>query len=301
VAAAARPELLPFACVLGVGGAVLATADPKKRAKRVTSALALCLLPALAIAFVRLAWFGSPAPLALSAKPPDLLPGLRYALAASLASGPLLVLAAPLALRRSAPTVFRTVLAVLAHVFAMALAGGDWMPLYRLAVPILPAALLAGAELARCASKPWHRARVALALAASAVVGVFVAWPARSVLEVRLELIDKLGQALRGNLVTATLDAGLVGAATEKSVLDLAGVTDPSIANLAGGHTSKRVSEGLVENRDVDGAVLLLRPGTRAKIPWQASAFARPVEARLASFSTMERFELVAELALGRT
>jgi hypothetical protein len=250
---------------------------------------------------VRNAWFGSPAPLSLAAKPPDLGPGLRYALAATLFSGPFVVLMAPLALRRSRPVVHRLAAALLAHVVAMALAGGDWMQLYRLAVPVLPAALLAGAELARDSSRPTHLVRVALALAVSLLVAISGAWPARSVLETRLDFIEKLRATLANAQVTATEDAGLVGAATHRAVFDLAGVTDPVVAHLSGGHASKRVTDGLVESRRADHAVLLLAPGTSVADPWQASQFARPVEARLASLPSLDRFELVAVLGLGRT
>jgi len=301
IAAAARPELVPFASVLAVGGAVLIPAEPRRRAALVLTALLLCLGPAFAVALVRNAWFGTSAPLALSAKPPDLWPGLKYALAAALFSGPVLLLIAPFALARSQPVLVRTTLAVVVHFAAIALAGGDWMPLYRLAVPVLPAVLFAGAELARSTTVRWHAVRVTLGVVVSLVVAVFGAWPARGVLRDRVEVTDQLRVALRGARVTTTLDAGVVGASTDGSILDLAGVTDPSIATLSGGHGSKRVPEGLVESRGVDHAVLLLRPGTRAAVPWQESAFARPVEARLASFSTMDDFHLVADLPVGRT
>jgi hypothetical protein len=85
-------------------------------------------------------------------------------------------------------------------------------------------------------------------------------------------------------------------------VLDLAGVTDPTIASLPGGHTSKRVPEGLVESRGVDHAVLLLAPGTRREDPWPSSRFYRVADARLAAMPLVqEKFELGADLRLGRT
>jgi hypothetical protein len=213
-----------------------------------------------------------------------------------------LLLLAPLALRRAAPSVVRIALALLAHLAAMALAGGDWMPLYRLAVPVLPAALLAGAEIARSSSLRWHGARAGIAVALSAAVVSLVAWPARDVLANRLEFIALLRTALREARVTAAVDAGLVGASTHGTVFDLAGVTDPTIARLPGGHTSKRIPEGLVESRRVDHAVLQLVPGARPLVPWHASPFARVADARLASMPILaEHFELVADLPLGRT
>jgi hypothetical protein len=301
-AAALRPELLPFACVLAVGGALLAPAPPRRRATLVLRAVLLAMGPALVVSLVRYAWFGATAPLALSAKPPDLWPGVKYALAAVLGMSPVILLLAPFAFRRAAPSTVRLALALLAHFAAMALAGGDWMPLFRLAVPVLPAALLAGAEIARSSSLPWHGARAGIAVALSAAVGFLVAWPARDVLRNRLEFIALLRATLREARVTAAVDAGLVGAATNGAVFDLAGVTDPTIASLPGGHTSKRVPEGLVESRHVDHAVLQLVPGTRPLLPWHASLFARSADARLASMPMLvEHFELVADLPLGRT
>jgi hypothetical protein len=301
LAAALRPELVPFACVLGVGGAWLVRDDPRARARRVALTLAMCLAPAILVGLVRLAWFGTPAPLAVSAKPPDLAPGLRYALAALVAIPLGVVLVAPLALRRAGPSAWRIPAAAVAHFAAVALAGGDWMPFFRLVIPVVPALLLAGADLAEHASRRAHLVRVAIAAAMSLAVAIAVVWPGRGVLEDRRELVARLHAALRDARVTATVDAGLVGASTDESVLDLAGVTDPTVAHLSGGHTSKRVSEGLFESRNVDHAVFALAPGTRAGAPWQASRFLHGVAARAASTSLFERFELVAELPLGRT
>jgi hypothetical protein len=261
----------------------------------------LALGPALAVALVRFVWFGTAAPLSLSAKPPDLVPGLRYALAAFVSVPLGVVLLAPRALANGGPRVWRLPFAVIAHFGAIALAGGDWMPLFRLVIPIVPAMLLAGAEVVEGRGRAWHWVRVSLAALLSAAVAVAGVWPARAVLTDRLDLIERLRAPLRTARVTATVDAGLVGAATNGAVLDLAGVTDPVIAGLSGGHTSKRVPEGLLESRAVDHAVLLLAPGTRVADPWHESRFAHAVSARIAATPVMQHFELVSELAIGRT
>ena len=301
LAAALRPELVPFSCVLAVGGALLVPAKPGRRLLFSLGAVVLGAGPALAVMLVRLLVFGSPAPLALSAKPPDLVPGLRYAFVAAIEVGPVLLLVAPLALRRAPAPLVRIALAVLAHFGSIALAGGDWMPLFRLAIPVVPAALYAGALLSEIASVPAHLGRTFLALVVSAAVTTLGAWPARGVLDDRRDVVGRLRTHLREARVTATVDVGLVGAATSGNVLDLAGVTDPTIARLAGGHTSKRVPEGLLESRAVDHVVLALAPGTHAKVPWQDSAFGHAVAARLARTPLLETFELVAEVTLGRT
>jgi hypothetical protein len=302
IAAALRPELIPFAAVLAVGGALIEPAEPRRRALFTLRALVLCAGPAIAVSLVRTAWFGTPAPLALSAKPPDLGLGIRYALAAALATSPLVLLLAPFALRRAGSGVIRVAVALVAHFLALALAGGDWMPLFRLAVPVLPAALFAAAEIEKTAPTRWHGARFALGAAISIAYAVFATWPSRSALQDRREFIGEIRRQLRGARVTATVDGGFVGAATDGAVFDLAGITDPTIARLPGDHTSKQVPEGLIESRNVDHAVIALAPGTRRAEPWPASRFYRVADARFAAMPLVqENFELVAELPLGST
>ena len=190
--------------------------------------------------------------------------------------------------------------AVTAHTVAMALAGGDWMKHFRLEVPVLPTALLALAELRPHASRWFGWLRLVLALLVSLVTAVD-ALPSRWVLSDRLETIARLRPALTGATMVAAVDVGLVGAATTAAVLDLAGITDPTIARLPGGHTSKRVPEGLVESRGTDRVVLLLAPGTRAASPWQDSRFSHLAAVRLATMPFLSSFTVAAEVPLGRT
>src|SRR5204862_350726 len=65
---------------------------------------------------------------------------------------------------------------------------------------------------------------------------------------------------LAGAKVVAALDVGWVGAVSDFTLLDLAGVTDEAVAMLPGGHTSKRVDDALLRHRDVDALVLLTYP-----------------------------------------
>jgi hypothetical protein len=60
-------------------------------------------------------------------------------------------------------------------------------------------------------------------------------------------------------------------------LFDLAGVTDPDVAALPGGHTSKAVALAMLEAREVDRLVLQLAPGATLDRP----AYARIVEQRL--------------------
>src|SRR5690606_4424769 len=82
LAAALRPELLPWALAIAHGGAWARREPPKRWLLAVLAVLG----PPLAVALVRAAWFGRPAPLAVFAKPSDFEHGLRYALGALLLS-----------------------------------------------------------------------------------------------------------------------------------------------------------------------------------------------------------------------
>lgn len=295
LAAAWRPELLPFALVLAAGRAILGASLPADRVRRLALSLGVAVAPAVVVALVRVAWFGSAAPLAMLAKPSDLAHGFRYALGGFVLTGAPLLLVAPVALRRADGWTRVLVLAVAGHVGAVLLAGGDWMALYRLFVPVLPAAILAGARLAEHAGAVAHFSRTAAAVLASAVLAVYVGWPARHILQHRLTLIDSAVQPLAGARSVAALDVGWVGAATQASVLDLAGVTDPVVARLPGGHTSKRIPEGLLESRQVDAVVLLRAPGA------EGDGYARAVEAHVARLPLLETMRPIAELQLGGT
>jgi hypothetical protein len=83
--------------------------------------------------------------------------------------------------------------------------------------------------------------------------------------------------------VVAGLDVGWLGvAAPNAAIVDLAGVTDPSIARLPGGHTTKRLPEGLLDDRSVDAVVLLASPGDTTGAGRTAASWQRGVEAVLA-------------------
>jgi hypothetical protein len=240
------------------------------------------------------------------AKPSDLQHGLFYALAALIWTGAPALAIAPGVWLRVEPRVRVVLVASAVHFVALVLAGGDWMPLFRLMVPVLPGLLLAGAFIAELAA-PWAtlvRALVALApaIALLATPGSAVR-TARDVGGHRRALIDRARPALEGARRVAALDVGWVGAATDARVVDLAGITDPSIAVLPGGHTSKRIPDDLLDARDVDAVVLLLAPGEAAKHPWYASRFDPRLAVQRAVAVQAERAGYVvrAELPLGGT
>jgi hypothetical protein len=304
LAAGLRPELAPWALMLTLGDAVLWPGTAKERVRRAFMGLAFAFGPFVLVAMIRQWLFGAAYPLSLLAKPSDFSSGLRYGLGGLAFTGPFWLLAAGPAWKSVSGRSRVLALAALVHVVALIIAGGDWMALYRLFVPVLPSVILLGAELSR-ASPITSGVRVLFALLASAQLALFSAPSARAVGDNRRELVDGAGPWLRGAERVATLDVGWVGAATSATVIDLAGVTDPTVARLPGGHTSKRLPDSFLESRQVDALVLLVdipmfddsdeTPilGSIDELP-----FARTVEKQVPLLASAERFRSVGFLPL---
>lgn len=302
LAAAWRPELLPF-CVCVAVGAVLVDrrgAGAKERALSVLAILMIVVSPAAVVACLRYAYFGSVSPLAVYAKPSDLAHGLRYALGGSLLLGLPSLLLAPRALRRVEPRDYVLLTALVVHFLVLVAAGGDWMALYRLWVPVIPALVAVSASVQARSTPVPISARALVACALCLTVGLSLGPRARQVGEHRIELIQAARPFLRGRRV-ASLDVGWVGAATDASVVDLAGVTDPRVARMPGGHTSKRIPPAFLDTQRVQTLVLLLQPSARLATPWQKSRFARQVETQVANVYGPGEGEVVAALELGGT
>jgi hypothetical protein len=297
MAAALRPELLPWAVVVSFG---IAAAD-RKGPRIALGAALLAVAPAVIVGAIRVAVFGRAWPLSVLAKPSDLDHGAFYALSALIQTGPPWLLVAPWALRRAGSRAMVLTLAGAVHFVSLALAGGDWMPFYRLAAPVLPSLLVAGAMVAEHAA-PWATAlRAAVALAACLAVAAPRVADARQVGARRLALIEAARPALVGTRSVAAQDIGWVGAATEAPIVDLAGLTDPQIAALSGGHTTKRIPAGLLEQRGVDTLVLLFDSSEPLPAPWYEARFATGVQQRVAALMAEHPFDPVATLPLGGT
>lgn len=295
IASAFRPELAPFTFV-----ATLAPCPGKPRPKTrdLAQRLALTVLPFLLVANIRVVIFGRPTPLAALAKPSDPTLGLMYATACFLITGPL-VLVAPIALRRAELFVQVMTGAIVVHFGAIAVAGGDWMPLSRLVVPILPACVIVAAHLASVAKIPSTVLRTSLAIAGEIFVLVKIGPTAAKVGHDRRELIQLMEPALREAKVIGTLDAGWVGASTDAAVVDFAGLTDPAIAALPGSHTAKHIDRSMLDKRGVDTLVLLRSPYDPTETPWTQTIFDRAVEQRVARFpGYADEFVVTAESPL---
>jgi hypothetical protein len=296
-----RPEMVVWAIVIGGGAGLVGSANergPEDEGERrpredwlkqAIGGSAIAAGPFVLCAAVRWAVFGRPAPLAVLAKPSDLSHGLVYAAAAALVLLTPLLVAAPIAIvkGRRMGVARVVVLAFVAHVLAVTAAGGDWMPYARLVVPAAPSLVIAVLDVARSSRFTFV---VAARFAAAAVLGALLlvktAPAGRDVYADRADLIVRARPLLADAKVVAALDIGWVGAATDATIMDLAGLTDPAIAMLPGGHTSKRVDTSMLLDRDVDTVIVY-------------SAM-RVVEARLVDSELFEsRYEAAAKLPVG--
>jgi len=301
VAAGLRPELLPLVVVLAMPRAAASSAwagakdtdgsGPVQRAgldARSWLRLALVATPFAVAAITRTIAFGRPAPLSASAKPSDPILGLKYALACAILTG-VVALCAPIALR-AAPRFARwLVVAVVVHSAAVAFAGGDWMPVSRLYVPLLPVIALAVATLAPHSRPRWIAGRAALALAGVAFAWFRVGPQLLRVAADRGALIEQMRGPLADRRVVAGIDVGWLGAAApHATIVDLAGVTDPQIAALPGRHIEKKIPDGLLAERGTDALVLQLYKETPLAEPWPRSSFARGIEVYIAGERALE-------------
>ncbi|MEO6419351.1 MAG: hypothetical protein ABIP39_08105, partial [Polyangiaceae bacterium] len=296
LAASLRPEMLPWALVLTAGAGWVANASLRARIGSVLIAGAPFALAVLA----RLVFFGRAAPLSLLAKPSDLTHGVAYAGAAAILSLTPIVAFAPLALVRS-----RTAAAIagagVVHVLAVAFAGGDWMPYARLMAPIAPSLLYAFVLAAPHAHRVATSARVAVAVAVGAYFMVYSAPQGRHVQRDREALAVLARPFLVGARSVATLDIGWPSAATEAPIIDLAGLTDPEIAVLPGGHTSKRVDVPFLLARKPEYVLVFVDKRANDSLEgWRDALFTRVLEARFAESDLFaSHFRAIAFLPLG--
>lgn len=278
-AAAFRPEMLPLAVVLGAYRGRGLAVRPR------VVAMALATGPWLAVALLRVVFFGRPAPLSQLAKPSDLAHGVPYVVAGLLLAGAPILAFAPVALVRGGDALARArwlVVAASVHALAVAFAGGDWMPLSRLLVPAFPLLIVAAIDVAERAPAVLTAVRAALALAVMVFAWARGGLAARDVLATRMDLLQSGRIALSDAGVIAALDVGWIGAATSRPIVDLAGLTDPAVAALPGGHTSKRVPTTLLDARAVDTLVFLRRRDcTGTCVRSDGGPFDRVVEERL--------------------
>ncbi len=286
--ASLRPEMAPWALVLGAGAAVSAAHAGGLAGgaawRRVSLGAAVALVPFAVCVALRLVVFGRAAPLAVWAKPSDLEHGLVYvAVGAVVTLTPILVLPSR-ALLRAPPEARVVVLAALVHLAAVAAVGGDWMPYARLVAPIAPSLALAFVLAAPTMSRWAFWLRGALALGLGTYLAVVAAPAGRQVTRDREALAARAAPELRHARRVAALDVGWPTEVTEAEIVDLAGLTDPEIAALPGGHTSKRIDVAYLIARAPDVVLLYVTGGVDGASldRWRDATYTRLVEARFA-------------------
>jgi hypothetical protein len=267
---------------------------------RVAFVAALAVFPFALCALARFLAFGRLAPLSVLAKPSDLAHGLTYAGAAALFTLAPIVLASPVALRRERGPALVIAFAALAHFAVIVAVGGDWMPYARLAVPIVPSMLLAFVLAAPHARPLASAVRVTLAVALGLYLLPGSVRTLRQAGGDRRAMIAGAPPVLASATRIAALDIGWVSAVSEATILDLAGVTDPEVATLPGGHTSKHIDASFLLAHDPDTVLFYsdALPATLADVTWDT--FPRVVEARLARSDLFaQKFEPAAFVPLG--
>ncbi len=296
IAAALRPELIPFCSILA-----LRWIDPKKKTlvENCTPLLLTLAFP-VAIATIRNFAFGRSLPLSALAKPSDVAHGLHYGLGAFLFLGPTWLWLGPgyKALSRRERVIG---LSVIVHLLTIVMVGGDWMPLWRLALPAVPAALWVSICLQTSRRPIINILGTSVAMLVAVYVGIQVGLPGRHVSVARAALIDQARPLLYGSKRVAALDIGWLGAAYQGDIVDLAGITDPRVALLPGGHTSKRFQNSWFDSAEPDTLVLLTAPGESIRRPWVDTVFARNVENRVKSLPYWQDCSIRGQVALPYT
>lgn len=281
-----RPELAVVCLVL------LGALSARRGWATMRPALELALLGAGSVVAFRWLLSGRMVPLAWSAKAGTLADGFHYSSRAlwvvtGVGGIALAIAGARLGQRRDGVRAW----ILLAHVAAVTLAGGDWMPGFRLFVPVLPqyAALTSVGFVAW-----WRRGRTWVRAAALACLFAACGLPLLD-LALRIpqwraagESRERVGSQIAARLRAETrrvalVDVGYLGYASGREVIDLGGITEPAVAALPGGHLSKRLPAEWLRERAPDALLL------HSSLPPSAAADGRllalhgyPVEQRVA-------------------
>jgi len=289
-----RPECLPASLAL-LAVFALRDAPAARRAAWVFGALTVASFAARFVAF------GDLLPLSFHAKPGELVAGTRYVgtgmFRCTGGIGALLVAYGA----AKGDRVARPLGAVLlAHLVALVLAGGDWMPGHRLLAPVLPLYALALGAVAHLFRREGGgvlpRAGLVLALLvplADLAVQLPRAREAGSLRETRgAPLAERLAREHR---VVALVDVGFLAWRSGVEVVDLAGVTDPVVARAQGAYLDKHIDPGYLAARAPDG--ILLHASRAPEVDADGSLLrlaGYPVERRVAAMPWVRRTFAVA-------
>jgi hypothetical protein len=253
-----RPELAAIAVVLLTAVAV------RVGMARAWPAFVIATVGGLAVCAFRFGLSGDALPLALSAKLGSLADGLSYSARATVVvSGGLGLVLAGVGTWRGRGDDRWLAAILFTHIVAVVLVGGDWMPGFRLFAPVLP---LYAALAAVGAVHLWRLGRSGRAIACACLVfacGVPLLDLALRIPEWRQAGISReraghqLAERLRAQVErVALVDIGYLGYASGCEVVDLAGITEPAVARMRGGHLSKRIDMAWLARRAPDALVL---------------------------------------------
>jgi hypothetical protein len=280
-----RPELTIVAGLLALAAGL------KLGWQRAGPVLALFGLSLGALAVFRAMLFGALLPLAYHAKQGSLAHGADYAARGTLIvlgvfGLPLLILGATRGRRDDLLLGWL----LLAHLAAILLAGGDWMPGFRLFAPLLPLALGLCATGAMRSTRTFPYVRAALLLLSALVLAIDLGTRIPEWREAGLSR-EHNGRALAERLRSsarrvALVDVGFLAYQSGVEVIDLGGITEPAIAQLPGGHLDKRVREAWLAERAPDALVLhSSRPPLVAADGRLLDLSGYPVEQRIAGWA----------------
>ncbi len=245
-----RPEAVP------AGGCAVVLLAGRPRSAREVGPYVVVIAGAVAVVAFRFVMFDSVLPISVQAKPASVLSGAGYLLRGVLVhTGVLGALLAIWSCVRAAPGARRIGLVLAVYLGSVVLAGGCWMPGFRLLVPALPL-------YAWLAMLGWFAIRHAAVRVVALVVmlalpilnGVAMA-PSVANAEDSRE-IEGRALAARMSGTVALVDVGFLSYASGVRVVDLGGVTDPEVAAFPGGHLSKEIPESFLIRRDPDMIVL---------------------------------------------
>jgi len=249
-----RPELAPLV--------LLSLALLLMRAPRLARVPAVLVVSSAAVLLLlRLHLFGQPLPLSAYAKPPLLQHGVGYVIDSLCAPAALVMLPALLCGAWRGGREERTLaFALFVHGCAVLLAGGDWMASARLFVPVIPVACyLAARGLVLLGLRLPRSALIAIVVLGS-LRGYAMAHDlsrARAAGQLRQRRVPELLSALAPlRPPIAILDVGAVGYLGGYPLIDLGGLTEPTIAHSPGGHLGKRIDARWLAKR-APGAIVL--------------------------------------------
>jgi len=158
---------------------------------------------------------------------------------------------------------------VVAQALGVALAGGDWMPGFRLLAPITPLYIVLAAtgaqRLFRTRMGAWGAAVALLFACGVPLTDLATRLPALRASGASREHVGRaMADMLRARATrVALVDIGYLGYASGIEVVDLGGITDPEVAHMVGGHLDKHVTSAWLARRAPDALVLHAKQAPR--------------------------------------